>query len=106
MLSVASLQRTGAVFGLLLLGCYGEIVWFTHSDKLVPGLAGRVLGVIFASGLLGFFSWLTRWERRRRKADEAAVARVVEAARSVGAAVPQDRAIFPVFYRGRRNEDA
>ena len=106
MVSIATLQRTLAVLGVMLGLCYGEYLLFVHAKDVLPGLPGRVLLVVCAFGVLGVFSRLTTWERRRRRLDEEAVQRVVEAARSLGVEVPEDRAIFPLFYRGHRKSRA
>jgi hypothetical protein len=100
MISTASLQRTVAVMAVLLGLCIAEGWLFSHGQQLLPGTAGRLVAVVCAFGLLAVFAKLTSWERRRRRRDEDSVQRVVEAARSVGVEVPEDRAIFPIFFRG------
>ena len=102
MISNATLQRFLAVLAVMVLACYGEWLVVVHAQDWLPGRTGALVIAVGAFAVLGFFSWLTSWERRRRREDEAAVRRVIEAARSVGVEVPEDRAIFPLFYRGRR----
>jgi hypothetical protein len=100
MISVASLQRIVAVMAVLLGLCLAEVWLFNHGQQLLPGLAGRGVTAVCALALLAVLGMLTSWERKRRLQDEEAVQRVIEAARSVGVEVPQDRAIFPIFFRG------
>jgi hypothetical protein len=102
MISIASLQRTVAVAAVLLGLCFAEVWLFTRGQQLLPGTVGRVANVAFAFGLLAFFGKLTSWERKRRLQDDEAVKRVVGAARSAGVEIPEDRAIFPIFYRGHK----
>jgi hypothetical protein len=99
MVSIASVQRTIAVMAVMLALCVAEWVLLAHGPQLGLGLSGRVLVVVSAFAVLGLAGKLTAWERRRRREDEAAVQRVVDAARSVGVDVLEDRAIFPIIFR-------
>jgi hypothetical protein len=102
MISTATLQRSIAVFGLLAGLCLGEAWLMKYLPRVMSGQTGAIVLAIGAFAILGVLTKLTAWERRRRLADDEAVQRVVEAARSQGVDVPEDRAIFPVFYRGRK----
>ena len=103
MLSIASLQRTAAVLGLIAGLGWGEWLLISHGLAWLPDLLDRVVGLVGSFGLIWIVVRLEAWERRKRLEDEAEVARVVAAARSVGVELQEDRAIFPVFYRGRRS---
>lgn len=106
MISIASLQRTVAVVAVLFGLCFAELWLFTRGQKLVSGPTGSVAAVAFAFGLLALFGKLTSWERKRRQLDNQAVQEVLEAARSVGVEVPEDRAIFPIFFRGHKKSES
>ncbi len=101
-ISIASLQRTVAVMALLFGLAAGEVWLFGHSQQLLPDTPGRVLTAVFAIAFLAFAGKLMAWERRRRLTDAEAVQRVLGAARSLGVEPPEDRAIFPIFYRGSK----
>lgn len=102
-ISVAQLQRSLAVFLLMGVVLAGELWLIAQGGRLNLSQPARIVGAAALIATLWGFGRLQAWERKRRVQDEAAVRRVIEAARAQGFEVPEDRAIFPVLYRGHKS---
>ena len=102
MISIAALQRSVATWAVILGLVLGACWLGLQMTRGLPDERGTLLGIAFILGTLWAGKRLQAWAAGRRALDEAAVNKVLEAALSMGLQVPEDRAIFPVFYRGHR----